>query len=75
MGEPFAALELNKLDAELSKSSRRRLTASDGSSKYQEKRRSEALHRQQQARLDRAQQARQLASRATSSPSQVRTAS
>ena len=57
-GFPF---DLSKLDLGDSNARRRSVTAKATASKYQEKRRKEALFKQQQARADRTHEARQLA--------------
>jgi hypothetical protein len=56
-----AVFDLSKLDLNAGYSRRKSVTSTAGSSKFQEKRRKEALQNQQQSREDRAQKARQLA--------------
>ena len=57
---PFAALDLSRTSKIPGEGPRKTAKAISGTSKFQERRRAEALLRQQQARHDRAQQARQL---------------
>lgn len=66
VAEPFAALKIEK---DPSKDASKRIATT--TAKFQEKRRKEALQRQQQARLDRTHQARQVASREVAPPYEV----
>ena len=61
MTSPFAGLDLDTLSIGENKRSRVGPVARKSSTNFQEKRRKEALLRQQQARQDRADQARQIA--------------
>ena len=61
MTTPFATLNLDKLSLQPENVARKAPTSNQSTSKFQERRRKEALLRQQQAREKRAALARQLA--------------